>query len=211
MNSLSTAGTILAGGRSSRMVGRNKVFTPLAGRPLIRHVIDRVAPQVAALALSVETPMPGLETFGLPQLPDPAPGHRGPLGGLLAALRHFSSDHEWVLVAPCDAPVLPPDLATRLEVRAVEGAVPCALVVYEGEPQPTFSIWHRSLLSDLEQAVGQGEMAGFKAFIRTIPAAECVWPAAHPPPFFNINDAAALDRAGRWIETTGRAAHACSV
>ncbi len=56
MNSLSIAGTILAGGRSSRMVGRNKVLAPLAGRPLIRHVIDRVAPQVAALALSVETP-----------------------------------------------------------------------------------------------------------------------------------------------------------
>jgi molybdopterin-guanine dinucleotide biosynthesis protein A len=211
MNSLSIAGTILAGGRSSRMVGRNKVLAPLAGRPLIRHVIDRVAPQVAALALSVETPRPGLETFGLPQLPDPAPGHRGPLGGLLAALRHFSSGFEWVLVAPCDAPFLPPDLAATLQARAVEDAVPCALVVYEGEPQPTFSIWHRSLLTDLEQAVGQGEMGGFKAFIRTIQATECHWPAAHPPPFFNINDAAALDRAGRWIETAGRAAHACSV
>jgi len=210
MNSLSIAGTILAGGRSSRMVGRNKVLAPLAGRPLIRHVIDRVAPQVAALALSVETPRPGLETFGLPQLPDPAPGHRGPLGGLLAAMRHFSGGHEWLLLTPCDAPFLPPDLATRLQTRAVEDAVPCALVVYEGEVQPTFSIWHRSLLTDLEQAVGQGEMGGFKAFIRMIQAAECHWPAAHPPPFFNINDAAALDRAERWILTGRRAKSSCS-
>lgn len=211
MNSLSIAGTVLAGGRSRRMGARNKALAPLAGRPLIQHVIDRVGPQVAALALSVETPTAEFETFGLPQLPDPAPGHRGPLGGLLAALRHFSSGHEWLLLAPCDAPFLPPELAATLQARAVEGAVPCALVVYEGEPQPTFSIWNRSLLTGLEQVVGQGEMAGFKAFIRTIPAAECHWPTAHPPPFFNINDDTALDQASRWVEPTRRTAHTCSV
>lgn len=211
MNSLSIAGTVLAGGRSSRMGARNKALAPLAGKPLIQHVIDRVGPQVAALALSVETPTARLERFGLPQLPDPAPGHCGPLGGLLAALRHFSGGHEWLLLAPCDAPFLPPDLAATLQARAVEGAVPCALVVYEGEPQPTFSIWHRSLLTDLEQVVGQGKMAGFKAFIRTIPAAECHWPVAHPPPFFNINDDPALDQASRWVEPAERTAHTCSV
>ena len=203
------AGAVLAGGQSSRMAGRNKAFEPLSGQPLVRHVIDRVRPQVDALALSVEAPSPGFEQFGLVQLPDPTPGHHGPLGGLLAVLRHFASSHEWVVVVPCDAPFVPPDLVKALHSCACEAAVPCAVIVYEGEVQPTFSIWHSSLLSDLEVATGRDGLSGFKQFMQTLRFARCHWPVAEPPPFFNINDPAALDQARSWLQATGEAASTC--
>jgi len=37
---------ILAGGRATRMGGDDKGWVPLAGKPLIEHVLDRLRPQV---------------------------------------------------------------------------------------------------------------------------------------------------------------------
>lgn len=209
MSSESIAGAILAGGRSSRMGGGDKAFAALAGKPLLAHVIERVQPQVQALALCVATASRDIEAFGLQQLTDPLPGHQGPLGGLLSALRHFSASHHWLLLAPCDAPFLPLNLAARLRECAAIAGAPCAAVVYEGELQPTFSIWHPAVLQPLEQAVGQAGLAGFKRFMRLIKTAELNWPAAEPPPFFNVNDPAALEQANRWIRQDARLAQAC--
>jgi molybdopterin-guanine dinucleotide biosynthesis protein A len=214
MQSSRIAGVILAGGRSSRMGGRNKALLTLAGRPLIGHVIDRLAPQVEALALSVEQPATAFAAFGVPQMTDPTPGHAGPLGGLLAGLRHFQAQQGWVLLLPCDAPFLPLDLAAKLLAGAVESEVPAAVVNHEGELQPTFSIWHHSLLPSLEQAVEGAGMAGLKQFLRTIEfgqvdGSEWARPAG-PPPFFNINDPAALDQASRWILSQRRVRTSCS-
>jgi molybdopterin-guanine dinucleotide biosynthesis protein A len=210
MDSTSIAGIILAGGRSSRMVGRTKACEPFAGRPLLRHVIDRIRPQVGALALSVETSKAEFNTFGLDQLPDPAPGHNGPLGGLLSAMRCFAGSHAWVLVAPCDAPFLPLSLAVTLQGRAFESGAPCAVAAYAGELQPTFSIWQCSLEASLERAIGQDGLSGFKQFMRTIPVARHDWPPAEPPPFFNINDHAALEQASNWLLPADERALTCS-
>jgi molybdopterin-guanine dinucleotide biosynthesis protein A len=203
-------GVILAGGRSSRMGGSDKALALLDGRPLLQHVIDRLAPQVVALALSVEHESAELAGFGLPQLPDPFPGHHGPLGGLLSGLRHFTGLRHWVLLAPCDAPFLPPDLGGRLQACAARADAPAAVAVHAGEWQPTFSLWHHGVLPDLERAVGRDGQAGFKPFLRALQAAECAWPdngaPGEPPPFFNINDPATLAQAGRWIEQRTRTA-----
>lgn len=214
MSAESIAGTILVGGRSRRMVGRNKAFVPLGGEPLIRHVIDRVKTQVDALALSVESMSPALAAFDLIQLEDPSPGHQGPLGGLLSALRHFGGVHGWVLLVPCDAPFVPTDLATRLFASAGSNSLPGAVVIHRGELQPTFSIWHRSLLPDLERAVAFQGFRGFKELLRSVRLARCdCWDRKRsndPPPFFNVNDETALEEAGRWLRRCGEQASSCS-
>lgn len=200
-------GVILAGGRSSRMGGRNKALADLAGRPLLQHVIDRVAPQVRELALSVERESAVLAGFGLPQLPDSRAGYQGPLGGLLSGLRYFAPRRAWLLLVPCDAPFLPRDLAARLRTCADEAQAPAAVAVQAGEWQPTFSIWRHDLLPALERAMERDGDAGFKPFLRARGAAECAWPtersparpANEPPPFFNVNDPLALEEARHWI------------
>ncbi len=190
------AGAILAGGRGRRMGGGLKALQPMAGRPLLQHVIDRLAPQVASLALSVESVNEYFAPFGLAQVPDPVPGSRGPLGGLLAVLGHAAAHgHEWLLLAPCDAPFLPLDLAARLHDCALDRGAQAVAIAHRGRLHPVFSLWHRALLGELEQAVGGQGMGGFKAFLATRPHAILDWPDGGPDPFFNINDPAALQHA----------------
>jgi molybdopterin-guanine dinucleotide biosynthesis protein A len=185
------------------MGGVNKALLPLSGKPLLQHVIDRVRPQVSELYLSVEAPTDALAEFGLPQVTDPSPD-AGPLAGLLSALQKTAPKHEWLLMAPCDAPFIPRDLAPRLLESAKQTGLPGAVVRYLAEPQPTFSIWNRSLLPRLEQAVVSEKMTGFKQFLRVIELAVLDWPGTEPSPFLNINDQDALRKAGGLLETEQR-------
>ncbi len=194
------AGVILAGGRSRRMGGGFKALAPLGGEPLIRHVIDRLQPQVTSLVLSVEKYVPDFEVFGLPQVEDPAPGSRGPLGGLLSALLNMEMGCDWMLLAPCDAPFLPLELADRLLSCALDDGQAGCVVRCDSEIQPTFSIWHRRLLPRLQEAVLEEGMAGFKQFLRDTPVATLDWESSDPSPFFNINDPDALAEATRLLD-----------
>ncbi|MEJ8567342.1 molybdenum cofactor guanylyltransferase MobA [Elongatibacter sediminis] len=189
------SGVILAGGRARRMGGCGKALLSLSGKPLLGHVIERLAPQVDGLVLSVECRDENLERFGLEQVPDPNPGGGGPLGGLLAALSCLPEGSDWLLLAPCDAPFLPPDLGSRLLRSAVEQSRPGALARYQGELQPTFSLWHRSLEPEIRRAVVERGLGGFKQFLDLVPLPAVDWPESDPPPFFNINTPEALERA----------------
>lgn len=201
------AGVILAGGHSRRMGGETKALLPLAGEPMLKHVIDRVKPQVAELSLSVEYPSDSFAGFGLQQLPDRKPDG-GPLEGLLAALQWMDPDFDWLLLVPCDAPFVPGDLAKQLYESATESGLAGALVRYGDEIQPTFSLWHRSILPALQHAVTAGGLSGFKQFLRRVRLAERDWPPSTPSPFFNINDQEALREAGQMINAIKENQHA---
>jgi len=103
---------ILAGGRARRMGGEDKALQLLQGRPLLAHVIERIAPQVETLLLNSNRPAEHYRDFGLPVVADPLPGQPGPLAGLLAGLAH--SETPLLLAVPCDTPRLPADLVARL-------------------------------------------------------------------------------------------------
>ena len=197
------AGVILAGGRSRRMGGGIKALIPLAGKSLLQHVIDRLDSQVARLYLSVEKPAADFDRFGLPQLPDPEPGSNGPLGGLLAALERSAEDVcDGLLLLPCDAPFLPRDLGARLLACADDENADVAVVRHASRLQPTFSLWRRSVLPDVERAVLDDGMAGFKQFLATHRHAVLDWAGAGANPFFNINDPDALEAAARMIASS---------
>lgn len=194
------AGVILTGGQSRRMGGKVKAHMLLAGKPLIQHVIDRTQSQVKDLALSVERLSAEYESYGLVQLADPIPGSCGPLGGLLSALSILDDGCDWLLLVPCDAPFLPLNLAAQLLGHALEKDEEACVVRYRTELQPTFSVWHKSLLPALESAVMEQGMGGFKQFLRWKPMAVLDWEESAISPFFNINDPAALARAQQCIE-----------
>ncbi len=48
----SITGVVLAGGRDSRMGGVDKGMQPFRGKPLVLHVLRRIAPQTDALLIS---------------------------------------------------------------------------------------------------------------------------------------------------------------
>jgi molybdopterin-guanine dinucleotide biosynthesis protein A len=45
-------GVLLAGGKSSRMGGGDKCLLPLAGRPILAHVLERLKPQVSDIVIN---------------------------------------------------------------------------------------------------------------------------------------------------------------
>ena len=196
----SIAGVILAGGRSRRMGGVAKAHELLAGKPLIQHVIDRLQAQLGSLVLSVERESAEFAPYGLPQVADPEPGSCGPLGGLLSAMRQMDAGYDWLMLAPCDAPFLPRDLAVRLKQQAVIAGGEGCVARYQDELQPTFSIWNRSLLPALESAVVEQGMGGFKQFLKAHPLAVLDWESADISPFCNINDPDSLAEVNRFLQ-----------
>ena len=108
------AGLVLAGGSGRRFGGVEKALLRLGGRPLIAHVVARLAPQVGALAISGRGVLAPYVP-GLPILDDGAFAGRGPLAGLLAGLEWAASiGAEAMLSMPVDTPFFPDDLASRL-------------------------------------------------------------------------------------------------
>jgi molybdopterin-guanine dinucleotide biosynthesis protein A len=100
---------ILAGGRSTRMQA-DKAQLLWRGRPFIEHIIERLQPQVDAIAINCNE-QDLYRRFNIPLLPDPFAQRRGPLAGILAGL-HFSAT-PLTLFVPCDNPLLAPDLVQR--------------------------------------------------------------------------------------------------
>lgn len=147
-------GVLLAGGRAERMSGRDKGLLPLAAEPLIAHGIRRLRPQVAELLISANRNQEIYRQFGCRVISDDDSAFRGPLAGILAALR--AAQTQYVLTAPCDSPLLPPDYAQRM-LAALEGEQAAASVGYsDGHWQPVFALLLVSLQDDLADYLATG-------------------------------------------------------
>jgi len=195
------AGVILAGGRSSRMGGADKALLPLNGEPLLAHVIRRLQPQLGLLLLSTEDENSGLESFDLPVVPDLLPCHRGPLTGLCSALRYLAETHRYdsLVLCPCDAPFIPPDLVERLITAASDSPKPVVMVSYQGILQPTFSLWQNHHFPVIHDAVVKRGVGGLKYILKFLPHCIVEWVSAEPPPFYNVNTPAELVTAAQWL------------
>src|SRR5260370_1132234 len=78
-------GLVLAGGQSRRVGGADKPLRLLAGRPLLAHIVERVAPQVRRRVLNANGDPARFAAFGLPVVADAVAGFAGPLAGASSA------------------------------------------------------------------------------------------------------------------------------
>jgi molybdopterin molybdotransferase len=142
MNTASISGLVLAGGRGTRMGHVDKGLQPFGGSTMVAHVLARLRPQVASVAINANQNLDAYGAFGVPVWPDDTPGFAGPLAGLEAGLRRCETP--FLLTAPCDSPFLPHDLATRLLEGLEEAGADLALAVTEEnglrQPHPVFCL-----------------------------------------------------------------------
>ncbi len=185
-----TLGCVLAGGAARRMGGGEKTLLTLHGRPLLAHVLARLAPQCAALALNANGDAARFTGFGLPVWSDPLPGQPGPLAGVLAALE--ASPLPFVLTVPGDAPFLPADLVVRL--HAARGGAAVVQAASGGRVHPVVALWPVALAPALRAALAAGERAVHR-FAAAQAAVAVEWPATPCDPFLNINTPEDLARA----------------
>ncbi|SDG01388.1 MULTISPECIES: gephyrin-like molybdotransferase Glp [unclassified Duganella] len=173
-------GLILAGGRGTRMGRVDKGLQPFRGATLVAHVLARLAPQVASLAVNANRNLPQYQAVAgaLPVLPDYLDGFAGPLAGLQVGLQFCPT--ELLLTAPCDSPFFPLDMGERLyAAMQAEGADLAMAVTMERDPEqpdappfrqphPVFSLVKASVLPQLEAYLETGarRMEGFYKSLR---------------------------------------------
>lgn len=142
---------ILAGGHSKRM-GSDKSFVMLHGRPLIQHVIDRVAVLAVPIIL-IANDLTRYQTLGLPVFSDTL-ADKGSLGGIYTAL--CSSQTEAVLCVACDMPFLNPALLYYLMTlfQGFDAVVP----QIADRPQGLHAIYHKTCLPTMRDALEQDRL-----------------------------------------------------
>ena len=111
-NTMGVTGVVLAGGLSRRMDRVDKGLALLDGKPMVRHVIERFAPQVGELIINANQHADAYGAYGYRVIADVIDGFAGPLAGLHAALS--VAGFPLVATVPCDSPFLPDDLVARL-------------------------------------------------------------------------------------------------
>lgn len=191
-------GVILAGGQATRMGGGDKGLLRLGGQTLLTRVVDRLAPQVAEVALNANGDPARFVAYDVPVLPDSIGGFVGPLAGVLAGLDWAAKQGaETIVTAAADTPFFPADLVPQL-LLASEGMAHPLVLAATPDPErgkarhPTFGLWPVALRDDLRAALTDG--------LRKV----VMWTDQHDgriamfpleDAFFNVNTPADLARA----------------
>jgi molybdopterin-guanine dinucleotide biosynthesis protein A len=184
-----TIGLILAGGRSTRMGGNDKVFIALKGKLLLAHLFDRLKPQVDEVVINSNVGVERFHEFGTSVIPDILRGYLGPLAGIHAGLTAFPDDY--LLTVAVDLPFIPRDLAARLKAQS-DGSHCC--YASDGKNHALAILWPPGIAVAVENFLKEG-----KHSIRD-------WLALHGTPVvfqptpdadiqFNINSPEDLDKA----------------
>ena len=201
-------GVILAGGQATRMGGGDKGLLPLGGGTILSHVIDRLVPQVAGLALNANGDPDRFAAYGLPVLPDSIADFPGPLAGVLAGL-DWAADQgaDTLVTVAADTPFFPRDLVARLMATGQDMPHPLVLAATPRPDNertkslsqsglirhPTFGLWPVALRDDLRAAL-QGGLRKVVLWTDQHDGRETLFDGPNDP-FFNVNTPEDLQQA----------------
>ena len=203
-------GLLLAGGQSRRMGGGDKCLRPLAGKPILEHVIDRIRPQVGPLVLNANGDPARFAGFGLPVVADALGDFAGPLAGVLTGLEwaaEWAAEHaprcSWLASFATDAPFLPGDLVARLLAAVEAEGADMACAASQGRDHPVFGLWPLRLRDDLRRAMVDDDIRKVDAWTARFKLVSVEFPPVETPagpldPFFNANRPEDLAEAERF-------------
>jgi molybdopterin-guanine dinucleotide biosynthesis protein A len=134
------------------MGGVDKGLQLLHGKPMVEHVLARLAPQVDEIVINANQNRAAYARFGHRVVPDEIAGFAGPLAGLHAGMR--AASHPLVVTVPCDSPFLPEDLVSRLKMHMSENDLAVARTGHQ--PHPVFALVRRTLVKNLETFLDGG-------------------------------------------------------
>ncbi|MFW5943569.1 MAG: molybdenum cofactor guanylyltransferase [Chloroflexota bacterium] len=188
---------IQAGGQSSRM-GVDKGLVPLAGRPMIEHVLARVA-GLGTETLITTNNQDEYKYLGLRMASDEEPG-AGALPGLRTALRAAQGDT--VLVVACDMPFVNRLLLEHL--LNLSGEADVVVPRWNDRYQTMQTVYARKkCLKAVDEALAQGErrMISFypQVLVRHVPPEEIAEYDPSGRSFYNVNTPEELAEAERFL------------
>jgi len=177
---------ILAGGRGTRLGGADKGLEELSGRPLVAHIIAALVPQCGSLLINANRNQPRYTAFGYPVVDDGNDDYLGPLAGMLSVLR--AAQTRYVLCVPCDAPLLPADLAARLWQALMANQTQASVARSADGLQPVYALLDTALADHLHNYLHSGARKTAD-WLRAVVAAEADFSDC-PAMFLNMNTAA---------------------
>jgi molybdopterin-guanine dinucleotide biosynthesis protein A len=150
---VAVTGVVLAGGRASRMGGRDKAFAAVGGEPIaVRtlRIFRGLFPQVLVATNRAER----FRALDVETVADVFPGC-GPLAGVHAAMQRASHPH--VFVAACDMPGLDADVIRFLLDRI--GAADAVVPRWDLDIEPLHAVYAVRLLPLVEETLRAGRHA----------------------------------------------------
>jgi len=147
------AGVLLAGGRATRMGGRNKAFAAVGGESIAGRtvrVLQDVFPQVI---IATNAPR-DFDRFGVELVADRYPGS-GPLAGIHAALEVTRHPHAFVVA--CDMPGLDAGVIRLLLDRI--GSADAIVPRWDGDIEPLHAVYAARCLPVIEGCLAAGRVA----------------------------------------------------
>jgi molybdenum cofactor guanylyltransferase len=195
-------GVLLAGGRSSRMGGREKALLDIGGEPMLLHVLGRLRPQVGRIVINANGDPARFSGHCLPVVADSIEGYAGPLAGLQAGMAWAiagTPEARYIASVPIDCPFLPLDLVGRLKTALLDAGSSCAIAASKGERHPVAGLWR----VELAPALGAALASNVRALHRFADDQGCAVADFAPvrigsaviDPFFNVNAPADLEKA----------------
>ena len=136
---------------------QEKAWLMHRGKPLVRHVLDRIEPQVDGIVISRNRMDPRYADLPWPCMADTESeaddNFRGPLAGVLACQAQVASP--LTLVVPCDMPQLPLDLVARLGKKIAD----CDVVIAadDAQEQPLVQLARTEVLASIQDYLDQGQ------------------------------------------------------
>ncbi len=188
---------VQAGGQSRRM-GRDKALVGLGNRPMIAHVLSRVAPLADEIVITSNN-RAELTPFGYRVVADEEPG-AGALPGLWTALR--AAAHEIVLLVACDMPFVSAELL-QVQIDRL-GSADVVVPRWQNRFQPMHAVYRRQVcLAAVERALqaGQKRMISWFDQVELVVLPEDEVAAIDPrgDSFFNVNTPEELALAERML------------
>lgn len=159
---MQVTGLILAGGLSSRF-GSDKSQALYCGRSFIRTAYELLKPVCYKVIISGTDKK--IDVNGIISLPDITPGG-GPMSGIATAVKRLKS--QWLLIVPCDMPLLTPDIISATLQEAKSGQT----VVWkepDGRIQPFPMLLNRHDAEEAIRSLGESAGLSIKLLLRTIP------------------------------------------
>lgn len=182
-NNVKITGLILAGGRARRMGNVDKGLVDFNGKPMIEHCIEKLQPQVDQLIISANRNIEQYSQYNYSVLEDNVGEYEGPLAGLLRALENSKGTP--VLIVPCDAPLFPADLASRLLESYEEGKT-AAVIPHDGSRlQTLFGLYAADTISSLREYLESGQRK-VETWVTSLPLVVVDF-SEHRENFININ------------------------
>jgi len=174
---------ILAGGKATRLSGKNKALLKIGNQTFIEHEVRVLKPLFGRILVITKDEKPGL----------------GPLMGLYTGLKESRARYNFVM--GCDAPLIQPALIKYLmsQAKGFDAVVPR----WEGRPQPLCAVYSRGCVKLIEKAFAEGALSvrSFYKYakVRFIPKKEIVEYDAQGKSFFNVNTKADYKRLNSYL------------